>query len=70
MSGNNQKLRPQKTQTNDKQAKFGRKSSNQFRNLTERSRAKSKAKYKHGENFPDLKAVKPTKPEESFDENS
>ena len=51
---------------NYKQAKFSRQSSNQFRNLTERSVAESKAKYKHTENFPDLKADKPAKTEESL----
>ena len=64
------KLRPQNTRTNYEQAKFSRQSSNQFRNLTERTVAESKAKYKHTENFPDLKADKPAKAEETFDEDS
>ena len=61
------KLRPQNTRTNYEQAKFSRQSSNQFRNLTERIVADSKAKYEHTENFPDLKADKPAKAEETFD---
>ena len=52
---------------NYEQAKFSQESSNQFRNWTERTVAKSKAKYEYTEIFPDLKADKPAKAEETFD---
>ena len=61
---------PQNTRTSYEQAKLSRQSSNQFRNLTESSVAKSKAKYKHTVNFPDLKTDKPAKTEKSFDEDN
>ena len=61
------KLRPQNTRTNYEQAKISRQSLNQFRNSTERTVAESKAKYKHTESFPDLKADKPAKAEETCD---
>ena len=64
------KSHPQNTRTNYEQAKFSWQSSNQFRNATERTVAKSKAKYKHTESFTDLNADKPAKAEESFDEDS
>ena len=64
------KLRPQNTRTNYKQAKISRRSLNHFRNSTEMTVAESKAKYKHPESFPDLKADKPAKAEETFDEDS
>ena len=56
-----------KTQTNYEQAKFSRRSSNQFRNSTERTVAKSKPKYEHSKHFPDIKAVKPAKAEKTVD---
>ena len=56
-----------KTRPNYEQAKFSRRSLNQFRNLTERTVAESKPKYKHTENFHDLKADKPANAEETFD---
>ena len=65
-----QKSCPQNTRMNYEQAKFSRQSLNQFRNSTERSVAEIKAKYKHTKKFPDLKADKPAKTEESFDEDS
>ena len=64
------KLCPQNTRTNYEQAKFSRRSSNQFRNLTERTVAESKAKYKQSESFPDLNADKPAKGEETFDKDN
>ena len=70
MIDKDQKSRPLSTRTNYKQATFSRQSSNQFRNLTERTVDESKAKYKHTENLPDSKADKPAKNEESFDEES
>ena len=70
MSSKGQKSHPQNTRTNYEQAKFSRQSSNEFRNSTERTVAKSKAKYKHTENFPDIKADKPSKTDKSFDEES
>ena len=65
-----QKLLPQNTRTNYEQAKFSRQSSNQFRNSTARTVAESKAKYKQTEHFPDRKADKPAKAEETFDADS
>ena len=47
--------------TKYKQAKFSRRSSNQFRNSTERNVAESKPKYEHTEKFPVLTADKPAK---------
>ena len=64
------KSRPQNTRTNYEPAKFSQQSLNQLRNFTERTVAKSKPKYKHTENFPDLKAIKSAKTEESFHEDS
>ena len=64
------KSHPQNTRTNYEQAKFSRQTSNQFRNSTERTVSESKAKYKHTENFADLKADKPAKTEKSFNEDS
>ena len=61
-----QKSRSQNTRTNYKQAKFSWQSSNQFRNLTERNVAESKAKYEQTENFPDLNADKLAEAEETF----
>ena len=56
-----------KTQTNYEQAKLSRRSSNHFRNSTERTVAEFQPKYKQTESFSDLKAGKPAKAEEPFD---